>query len=337
MKKHLLTSIVIVVAGLRVGAQDVQSAAAAAAAAISRTSQTEKPAEEAPKYWNLSSDFDLGFNQTGLINWAAGGYSTITLSLGLDAKANYGKDMMSWNNRLQLNYGFLWSKDKANLLQKSNDRIYFESKWGYKTSKESKWNYTASFSFRSQFTDSYEKYVQDPETQRWHGTLKSGFLSPAYTDLALGMEWRPNDWFSLNFAPVTGGFTICTEETLRKSYGMHLRDDSLDPAEGSSYRSFLFQFGAQIKADVNISINDNLNYNTQLILFTDYLDKPFGHNRVNWDNKISWNAAKFFKIAFNTWMIYDPIVEFDGVASKVQFKEFFAISFNYTLTGKNKK
>lgn len=320
--------------GLVSEAQDVQSAAAAAAAALTQSTQTAPPAEEAPKYWTLSSDFDLGFNQTGLWNWAAGGFSTVTLSLGIDAKANYSKDLMSWDNRIQLNYGFLWSDDKANLLQKNNDRIYLESKWGYKTAKDSKWNYTASFSFRSQFTDSYDKYEQNPDTKKWYGTLKSGFLSPAYTDLALGMEWRPNDWFSLNFAPLTGGFTICEEGSLRKSYGMRLRRDDLDPEVGSNYRSFLFQFGAQLKADVNIAINDKFTYYTQLVLFTDYLDKPIVHNRVNWDNKITWNAAKFFKISFNTWMIYDPIVEFDGVASRVQFKEFFAVSFNYTISGK---
>lgn len=332
--KHVLTTAAVILATcLAAGAQDVQSAAAAAAAALSKQADNQVQ-QEAPKYWALSSEFDLGFNQTGLWNWAAGGYNTLTLSLGIDAKANYSKGLMSWNNRLQLNYGFLWSADKRNLLQKSNDRIYLESKWGYKTSKDSKWNYTASFSFRSQFTDSYDKYVQDPDTKLWTGTLKSGFLSPGYTDIALGMEWRPNDWFSLNIAPLTGGFTICEEQSLRKSYGMKLRGEDLDPTVGSNYRSFLFQFGAQMKADLNVAINDKFTYYTQLILFTDYLDQPFKHNRVNWDNKITWNAAKFFKIAFNTWMIYDPIVEFDGVASKVQFKEFFSISFNYTIAGK---
>lgn len=334
IRKLLISSTVLLFSGLFAGAQDVQSAAAAAAAALTQTAAEPDQKPEKPKYWGLSSDFDLGFNQTGLWNWAAGGYNTVTLSLGIDAIANYSKELVSWNNRLQLDYGFLWSADKANLMQKSNDRIYLESKFGYKTSKESKWNYTASFSFRTQFTDSYDKYEQDPDTKKWSGTLKSGFLSPAYTDIALGMEWRPNDWFSLNFAPVTGGFTICTEESLRKGYGMRLRGEGLDPELAENYRSFLFQFGAQIKADVNVAVNDKFTYYTQLVLFTDYLSKPFVHNRVNWDNKITWNAAKFFKIAFSTWLIYDPIVEFDGIASKVQFKEFFTISFNYTLSNK---
>ena len=335
MKKTLLIISSLAFACSVCAAQDddVRKAAQEAAAAmLSAPEQTEAAAK--PVYWTKSIDFDLGFNQTGLVSWAAGGYNTLSLSAGVDAKANYAKGLMSWNNRLQLNYGILYSADKEGAIQKSNDRIYFESKWAYKTGKESKWNYTASFDFRSQFSDTPAKYVQESENKWVPEGLKSSLLSPGYTNIAFGMEWRPNDWFNLNVAPLTGGFTICTVEDLRKSYGMKLKDDSFDPDLGSSYKSTLFQFGAQIKADLNITINEKFNYNTQLVIFTDYLDQPFKHNRVNWDNKFTWNAAKFFKVGFNTWMIYDPLVEFDGVTSKVQFKEFFTISFTYTLTDK---
>lgn len=310
-------------------AQDAQTAAAEAARAIAAADSIATPVQK-PQYWKFAAAFDLGFNQTSLTNWAAGGYNTLSLAAGIDVAANYAKDQTSWNNRLQLNYGFLWSADKKNLLQKSNDRIYLESKWAYKTSPTSKWNYTASLDFRSQFTDSYDNYEQNAETKEWTGTLKSGFLSPAYTNLALGMEWKPADWFNINFAPVTGGVVITTNELLRANYGM-------PKIEGSeSYRPVLFQFGAQIKANANVSINDKFFFETQVVLFTDYLNKPFVYNRVNWDNKITWEAAKFFKIGLSTWLIYDPIVIIDNVMSKVQFKEFLSLSFTYTLASKER-
>ena len=310
-------------------AQDAQTAAAEAARAIAAADSIATPVQK-PQYWKLASAFDLGFNQTSLTNWAAGGYNTLSLAAGIDAAANYAKDLMSWNNRLQLNYGFLWSADKKNLLQKSNDRIYLESKWAYKTSPTSKWNYTASLDFRSQFTDSYDDYKLIEGSNEWTGTLKSGFLSPAYTNLALGMEWKPADWFNINFAPVTGGVVITTNELLRPNYGM-------PKIEGSeSYRPVLFQFGAQIKANANVSINDKFFFETQVVLFTDYLNKPFVYNRVNWDNKITWQAAKFFKIGLSTWLIYDPIVVIDDVMSKVQFKEFLALSFTYSIASKER-
>lgn len=326
--KRLFTSALILVLGTVAFAQnDVQKAAAEAAAALTEAPQVEA-AVQAPQYWKKSAAFDLGFNQTGLWSWAAGGYNTLTLNAGVDAKADYAKELMSWTNRLQLNYGFLWSADKKNLLQKSTDRIYFESKWAYKTNPNSKWNYTASFDFRSQFTDSYDNYKLVDGSDEWTGTLKSGFLAPAYTNIALGMEWKPNDWFNLNFAPVTGGFTIVKDPSLRKNYGMKLIDGTED------YRAALFQFGAQLKMNAKAVINDVFTYDTQIVLFTDYLDHPFTHNRVNWDNKITWHAAKYFNVALNTWLIYDPIVTINDVTSRVQFKEFFSINFTYTIANK---
>ena len=334
MKKLALTLAILGVA-CAAYAQDAQSAAAEAAKALLEAPAEQAPAPVKPKYWATSLVCDLGFNQTGLWSWAAGGYNTLTLNAGIDAQANYAKNLMAWSNRLQLNYGFLWSADKKNLLQKSTDRIYLESKYAYKTNANSKWNYTASFDFRSQFTDSYDTYKQEnPEDPKspWTGTLKSGFFSPAYTNLALGIEWKPAAWFNVNIAPVSGGIIFVSNETLRPNYGMKLRDAD-DATKG--YRPALFQFGAQMKINAKASLNDKFTYDTQLVLFTDYLDNPFIHNRVNWDNKFTWQATKFFKVNFNTWLIYDPIVSIDGVVSKVQFKEFFAVNFTYTI--KNKK
>ncbi len=336
MKKILLPIISICAFSLSVFAQDaVQKAAADAAAELSQAPQ-EEAAQPKPNYWTSSIQFNLGYNMTNLSNWAAGGYNTITLTTNLDAKADYAKDLMSWNNRLQLDYGFLYSNEKENILQKSNDRIYFESKWAYQTSSGSKFNYTASFNFRSQFTDTPDKYSQDEDGKWFEDGIKSGFISPAYTDIALGIQWKPTNWFDLNFAPLTGGFTICTNDALRASYGMKpLSSDE------TKYHAALFQFGAQLKANLKVSINENFSYETQGVIFTDYLNEPYF--RINWDNAINWQLSKYVKFAFKTWLIYDPLVTIsetleDGtVATKkrgVQFKDFLSFSFTYTIASK---
>ncbi len=333
MKKIVLPIIAFFTFSIGVLAQDdaLQKAAADAAAELSQAPQEEVSAPK-PNYWTSSVQFNLGYNMTNLSNWAAGGYNTTTLTTNLDAQANYAKDLSSWNNRLQLDYGFLYSNEKENILQKSNDRIYFESKWAYKTASGSKFNYTASFNFRSQFTDTPEKYIQD-ETGKWKETaIKSGFLSPAYTDIAFGIQWKPSDWFDVNFAPVTGGLTICTQDNLRSSYGMKLK------ADGETYNSVLFQFGAQLKTNFKFTINDAFSFETQTVVFTDYLNEPYF--RFNWDNSVNWQLSKYLKFSLKTWLISDPNVtvtdDNTGEIRKrgVQFKDFLAFNFTYTLSSK---
>ena len=284
-------------------------------------------AEPAPQYWKKYATFELGFNQTSLWSWAAGGYNSATLRAGVDANLNYARDLTTWTNRLQLMYGFLWSADKDNLIQKSADLMQFESRFGYKTSAESKWKYSADLTFKSQFSNSYDSYKQD-DRGKWNGTLKSGLFSPGYLTFGLGMAWDPAPWFSLNLSPVTGGFIFCSIPELRQKYGMPLVEEE--------YANYLFQLGAQLKMNLKASVADVMTYETQLILFTDYLNHPFSKNRVNWDNKFGFLVGKYIKLALDTWLIYDPIVLIADKAGanptqRVQFKEFFSFNFTYTF------
>lgn len=352
MKKTVLTLALVFAAAIAFAQEPTaQDAAAQAAQAISEAPQDAAPAPK-PNYWTNSVVIDFGLNQTSLVDWAAGGYNTVTLNSGLDAKADYAKNLASWKNRLQMQYGFLYSEEKVGLIQKNTDRIYLESKFAYKTGQDSKWSYSAAYDFRTQFSNNFDSYVQDTQG-KWSGTLKSGLLSPAYMNLGLGMDWNPAPWFNLNLAPLTGSVVIVDIAQLRKNYGMELgvpEDDAAyqaavtdpnpdDKVIGSYYKPVKFQLGAQLKANAKFKVNDNLGLESQLVLFSNYLKNP-QKPRVNWDNKLSWQLTKFFKFGVDTWLIYDPDVLIysakDGLTTqRIQFKEF--ITFNFTWTFANKK
>ena len=334
MKKILVLAIATL-AGLAAYAQDdAQKAAADAAAAIAEAPQEEAAAPK-PVYWTRSLMTNLNFAQTLLRDWAAGGSNNYTMTGYVDANANYAKDKMIWNNRLQVDYGFLYSADKP-ILQKVKDRIYFESKWGYETPIRHL-SYSAGFDFKTQIDNNYTYGTPtgaDPTVADWKAarTLKSGLFSPAYASLGIGLLWTPKPWFSLNVAPLTGGFVIVDNPELRKAYGMELEDD------GVNYKGSRFELGAQVKADANFTINDNLKYTTQLVLFSNYLKNP-QNIRVNWDNKVFWKMAKFFTLTFSTNMIYDDTVlitndDHPNGFRTWQLKEFFEIGFSYTISSK---
>ena len=327
-------------------AQNTQDAAAAAAAALS-AAEDVPVAVEKPKYWTSTVITNINFGQTWFSQWAAGGYNSVSLAGNVDGGINYAKDKMIWNNRLQLEYGFLYSADKP-IPQKNKDRIYLESKWGYETPVKHL-SYSASLDFKTQFGNNYkyntpattqdeEGKVIEPDREAWLNAreLKSGFFAPAYLNVGIGALWTPAPWFSLNVAPISGGAVFVTIPELRKTYGMPLMDGST-----TEYRSARMEFGAQIKLDMGWVINDNFSYTTQFTAFYNYLT-PKVEPRLTWDNKIFWQLRKFFALTLSTNLIYDPMVivrdtDKDGVADAkgVQFKEYFEFGFTYTLSRKH--
>ena len=107
---------------------------------------------------------------------------------------------------------------------------------------------------------------------------------------------------------------------------------------GSYYKNARFEFGAQIKADFAVNVNDNFKYTSQIVLFSNYLDKP-ENLRVNWDNRFDWKLAKYFSLTLTTNMIYDDKVmifsDVDGLTKqRVQFKESLLFGFTWTLASK---
>ena len=379
MKKIFIT-LSAVLLSVAAYAQDAQQAAAEAAKAIDAAQNAEVKVEK-PKYWTESLKTQINLGQTSLTNWAAGGDNTVSLAAFIDGNANWKKGDMFWNNRLQLDYGFLWASSKP-ILQKNSDRIYLESKWGYKTESMKNFYFSANYDFKSQFSTGYDyktpASVTDENGEELKGAelrdvwraarvLKSNFLAPAYTNLALGIDYKPTKWLSVNFAPLTGGFVIVKDAQLRKNYSMEEtkttkalaeRFASYDEAtaseadksayaaykpsleNGTAYRSAKFEFGAQFKGDIKVNINDNFSYSTQVVLFFDYLDPKLYVPRVNWDNRIDWKLAKYFSLTLTTNLIYDDAVTIknekypNGKKGLVQFKESLAFGFTYTIASK---
>ena len=373
--KKLFVVLSAVLLSMGAYAQNAQQVAADVAKAVNEAPAAETKAPK-PSNWTNSLKTNINLGQTGLTNWAAGGDNTVSLAAFIDGNANWKKGDMFWNNRLQLDYGFLYASSKP-ILQKSTDRIYLESKWGYKTEKMKKFYFSANFDFKSQFTSGYD--YNTPESlvdgdgnqltgtalrQAWRNArgLKSGFLAPAYTNLALGIDYTPTKWLSLNFAPLTGGYVIVKDADLRKSYSMKEKKsttaEKLAEAEadlaaaatpeevkaatlalGNLYRAAKFEFGAQFKADAKVNINDKFSYSTQVVVFVNYLD--INHcPRINWDNRIDWKLAKYFSLTLATNLIYDDQILIknkqypDGKKGLVQFKESIAFGFTYTIASK---
>lgn len=366
MHRVIISAVLAVASVAAVSAQDLtdaQKAAAEAAIAMNAAPETDESIAEKPRYWSNSLSTKIDFGQTGLFNWAAGGYNSYSLKGYIDGNANYARNNISWTNRLQLDYGFLYSADKP-VLQKSDDRIYLESKFGYRAID--RLFISAEYSFKSQFSNTYDYPTptskadgsslsegEEYTAADWNKArnLKSGFFSPANMTLGLGLDYNPFKWLTVNLAPLTGGIVFVDDPRLRESYSMPLIDKNSAAVDASTeqgrianglrYRPARFEFGAQLKIDIKVNVNDNFKYTSQILLFSNYLKNP-QNVRVNWDNRIEWKLARFFSMMFATNLIYDDTVmiskvEKDGTTTnhqRVQFKESLSFGFVYTIESK---
>jgi len=264
-----------------------------------------------PNYWKTGMSMTIGFSQISLTNWAAGGEGQISLNTFADIVANYEKNKTIWNNELQVGYGFIESFETG--FKKSDDRIIFDSKFGYKAVKNL--YLSASYNLRTQFAAGYNK----------DNTLVSNFFAPAYMTLGLGIDYTPSKSVSINVAPLTGKTVIVNIPELRTRYGN--KED----------QACRFELGAQVTAEAKLVI-ENFKFNTKLILFSDYLNKP-QNIKITWDANMEAKIARFFSVTLRTNLIYDDTVlitkiDDDGnqyEAAGVQFKELFSIGLTYAI------
>ncbi|MBK7711483.1 MAG: DUF3078 domain-containing protein [Bacteroidales bacterium] len=275
--------------------------------------------------WKKGGVFTGTLAQTSLTNWVAGGQNSLSVNGLFSGFANYKMGKSIWDNSLDLGYGLIkQGKDEA--FRKTDDKIDILSKFGHEAFKN--FYYSALMNFKTQMTSGYN-YPDDT-------TKISGLFSPAYLTLALGLDYKPNAYFSAFIAPVTEKFTFVTDKQLSEQ-------GAFGVSPGKTSRS---EFGGYLRAiysrnDFKSEFLKNVSFTTKIDLFSNYLDKPQNID-VSWETLISMKVNKYLSFNFNTHLIYDDniAVPFDkndngtietGEASrsKLQFKEIFGVGLSY--------
>lgn len=258
--------------------------------------------------WKRNGDFTLNFSQVSFSNWSAGGKNSVS-GVGLfNYAANYLKDRMSWDNSLNMGYGLL--KEGSADLIKSEDKLEFSSKAGYKMAPESHWFYSGLLNFRTQFADGY-KYPNVTDKI-------SALFAPAYLSFALGADYKPNDKFSLFLSPLGTKFTFVMDDELSDAGAF-----GVDP--GKVFRA---ELGGSLKSELKLPLVTNVDMVTALGLFSNYLHNPQNID-VNWDFRINMKVNKFLSANLITNMIYDDDITIDGKNSLAQWKQLFGAGFSY--------
>ena len=281
--------------------------------------------EEKTEGWSHKGNFGLNFGQSTFTNWAAGGQNSLNWQGMFNYEIHYLKGNFKWDNTLNSALGYTYYSFKQMPI-KTDDKIEFTSLAGLKATE--KLNYSAELAFRSQCAPGYEYGATDT-------ILISKFLAPAYVSLGLGMEWVPNEHFSIYFSPVTGRLTIISDTTLAYRYGFNTLDANDQDTHywGDKVR---YEFGARAVAKFQYPLAKNIDFNSKLELFSNYLWHPERVD-VDWQNMLVMKVNDWLNCNLATHLIYDYDIPFYDEAgariegSKIQFKEVLAIGFMINL------
>ena len=223
------------------------------------------------------------------------------------------KDRWLWQTNLILEYGL--SKTEDNGSRKINDNINLSTQIGYTTND--KWFYTAMGDFKTQF---YKGYNYPDKTN-----YISNFFAPAYSNVSLGIEYRPKANYSIYLSPVSAKMTFVMDDSLSNAGAF-----GVDPGD-----KFKIEMGAYLKARMEQTIMENVKIISAADFFTPY-NKSFGNIDINWDVMISMKINKFLSATLNTTLKYDDDVKSvndDGIVGgpKVQFKEILGVGLTYNF------
>ena len=281
-----------------------------------------------PKKWQKSGAVGLNFSQSHLSNWAAGGENALNWQGILNYGINYADDIKKWDNNISLALGYSHLGDSKAI--KTDDKIELNSLFGYKATE--KLFYTLEFSFKTQFADGFD-YKKDSSTPI------SGLMSPGYFTLGLGMQYVPNKYFSINFAPLTARVTIVSDQALADA-GKYGVDPAAFDSIGGQYvkmkdgKNSRFELGAKLIAKLSIPIVENVSFDSKLELFSDYLKNPQNID-VDWQNLITLKVNSWLSTNITAHLIYDDdimITDKDGnTGPRTQFKEVLSIGISYKL------
>lgn len=243
--------------------------------------------------WKFDGIIGLNATGTGLVNWTGGGKNTASGLAFVNLHLKYYKDALAWETNLDTDFGVTWTQQKEDPWKKSSDKIKFTSKFGWEFKQT--WFLTVLSQFESQ-------YAVGRKMQSGYDPPISKFLSPSYTDVSVGVDWKTSVSgcnFSLYMSPlsmmvVTAFVSDAANEAYNAEHRELVPDDPdwdfrremqtkygtykiVRNAEGKPYidwRSARFELGLGLQGSISYKY-DNMTLLSTLTVFTPYQGRGF--------------------------------------------------------------
>jgi len=288
--------------------------------------------------WKVSGFFGLNFSQTWLSNWQGGGQDNIAGNSILNVQAEYKKGKHRWITKVDAQYGLVRFGFGNKNFRKNIDQLFALSKYNLNAFNKY-WFYAMQADYRTQFAPGYN-YAGDSIV----GRATSDINSPGYIQLALGLDCKPTDYFSATFAPAAGKITVVNRQYLADAGAFGVEKAVTDAAGNITTpgKRIRYEFGGRLIFKFKKDIFKNVNLDSYLDLFSNYMNNPQNIDVV-FNNLLTLKVNKFISANVICQMLYDDDITIkrdingDGLYDKpteingprLQVLSTIAIGFGY--------
>ncbi|MBD1424109.1 DUF3078 domain-containing protein [Sphingobacterium arenae] len=279
-------------------------------------------------YWKHWTKFGINMNQASFSeNWSAGGVNSIAVGLLGWHKSEYNKNNFQYTTEIDLKYGKI--KNKEQLAKKNNDRIFWDHKIAYKLSPA--WALYFSVTFESQFDLGYNYKTEDGVERIYEYT--SSFMGPGYFTESFGLEYKPDNTFSLRLGTGTARQTLVLDDRVKPltidEYALRYPENKPITKDQEKFglhpgENFRNDLAFQITANLDRNLSKNLNLKARYNMFADYKELSDPDHRL--DATLTAKVTNLVNVSLSGIVVYNS-----DEADKIQYSQALALGLTYTL------
>ena len=274
------------------------------------------------KYWRSSLESSMKFSENSTSNnWHSGPTERTIINIFTRniIKYNYEKDIIKWDNELEVKLNFYNApNDTLRQYKVNDDLLRIHSTYGVKALK--KWYYTLFGEFKTQLFANY----QENTTQ-----MQAALLSPYVINLGLGMKYDHTQQYkrrdrslvmSVNLAPISYTYMSSAKDSI--NWGRH--GFPKDKVTGS-YKRYLSKLGSTIDFNMTLKPNRDVTWKSRFNYFTSY-------DRVvcEFENSFDFAVSRFFSTLLYLNLRYDDgVTKTDEASSYIQWNQLVSFGFSY--------
>ena len=260
--------------------------------------------------WKHERKLGVLINQSSFDNWLAGGVNNFSGTLNFDYDVHYQSDKWNWITTIDAALGYAKNMGQDHF-NKTEDQLEVNTLLALKSSR--KWNFSTSFNLKTQNAPGNNFIETAGNIER---IKTSGFFSPAYMRLGLGITHKKGKELALQFNPLTARLIV-----VDKMFTQNL-------AQGETYfgveadKTTRWEAGVSFALQSELMIVKNVVVSNQLSLVANYLEEV---KNIDVDYTINFNMRvnEYLSAILEAQMLYD-----DNALADLQFRQVFGLAIS---------